>query len=229
MLRKLTALATALIIFLSVPITAFAATGTITGYPHFRSAPSTQSKIYENLKNGQKVTVLEKVNTYWVKIRANGKTGYVSTKYIRIHPSGSKSSSGGKSKGGWTVSQRLDAILATAHSLLGTPYQFGATYEKNRKFDCSSFVQYVFRQHGTSLPRTTKEQAKMGVKVSKNNLRKGDLLFFTVRGGKSIGHVAIYAGNGKMIHTYGTGGVRYDSLNTPYWTSNFVMAKRIIR
>lgn len=298
MFRKLTVLATALILFLSVPLTAFASTGTITGYPNFRSAPSTSSKVYENLKNGQKVTVLEKVNSHWVKIRANGRTGYVSTKYIRLSQSSSTrqgtitkgvnfrsapstsgrvirmlsrgtkvtvleqvnsywvkirvgnqtgyvssnyinisgSSSGSSSKSSSSrssssssVSKRLDAIVSTAHRFLGTPYKFGATYEKDRKFDCSSFVQYVFRQNGTTLPRTTREQAKMGVKVSKSNLRKGDLLFFTVRGGKSIGHVAIYAGNGRMIHTYGTGGVRYDNLNSKYWTDNFVTARRIIR
>jgi cell wall-associated NlpC family hydrolase len=119
-------------------------------------------------------------------------------------------------------------LISYADNYLGTPYKFGASTSTTRYFDCSSFTKHVFKKFGYNLPRTAREQAKVGKYVSKSNLKKGDLVFFKVPSrGNIIGHVGIYAGNGKMIHTYGAGGVKFSSINSSYWKQNYVTARRL--
>ncbi len=120
-----------------------------------------------------------------------------------------------------------DKIIATGEKFMGTPYRLGANYAKEGKFDCSAFTQHVFKQNGIDLPRSSRSQSKVGVDVPRNQLQKGDLLFFKLRGKSQIGHVAIYAGNGKVLHTWGPGGVRYDKLSTPWLDQGFVKATRV--
>ncbi|SHE76320.1 Cell wall-associated hydrolase, NlpC family [Seinonella peptonophila] len=129
-----------------------------------------------------------------------------------------------------TSSTLADRIIQTGEKYMGTPYQYGAKAGQTRTFDCSSFTQYVFKQNGITLPRSSRQQATIGKTVSKSQLKKGDLLFFTSSssGGK-IGHVGIYAGNNKILHTYGSGGVRYDSLSTKWLERSYVTAKRVIQ
>jgi cell wall-associated NlpC family hydrolase len=121
-----------------------------------------------------------------------------------------------------------DKLVSYADNYLGTPYKFGASTSTTKYFDCSSFTKHVFKKFGYNLPRTAKEQAKVGKYVSKSNLKKGDLVFFKVPSrGNIIGHVGIYVGNGKMIHTYGAGGVKFSSINTTYWKKNYANARRL--
>lgn len=93
----------------------------------------------------------------------------------------------------------------------GTPYKYGAPQRAiPKRFDCSSFVQYLYRRVGIKLPRTAIEQALCGRTVTINrvtDLEIGDLLFFTGRWGRydptfpeGIGHVALYLGDGQIIH-----------------------------
>lgn len=77
----------------------------------------------------------------------------------------------------------------------GTPYAWGGN-SLTRGVDCSGLVQQVYRQLGVSLPRTTYEQAKAGKQVSLSQIRPGDLVFYN-----NYGHVGIYMGNGKIIHS----------------------------
>lgn len=77
----------------------------------------------------------------------------------------------------------------------GTPYVYGGN-SLSQGVDCSGLVQQAYRQLGISLPRTTYEQAKFGKQVSLQNIRPGDLVFYN-----NYGHVGIYAGNGKIIHS----------------------------
>lgn len=124
---------------------------------------------------------------------------------------------------------KADAIIRTANKYLGTPYEFGAKYGQTRTFDCSSFVKYVYAKHGINLPRVSRDQAKKGTYVSLKNLKKGDLVFFKSAGSSSkrITHVAIYAGNNKLLHTYGKGGVKYTEFSQ-YWKNRYVTSKRVI-
>ncbi|SDZ13559.1 C40 family peptidase [Thermoactinomyces sp. DSM 45892] len=125
-------------------------------------------------------------------------------------------------------SQLADKIIATGNKYLGTPYQFGAKSGQTRTFDCSSFQQYIFGQNGIKLLRSSRQQATQGTSVSKDQLRKGDLIFFKTKSSNGqIAHVAMYAGDGKILHTYGPGGVRYDKLSN--WMSTYLFAKRMIK
>lgn len=125
---------------------------------------------------------------------------------------------------------KADSVISIGRRYLGTPYRFGSPSGVTSTFDCSSFTQYVFRKVGISLPRTSRDQAKVGTFVSRSNLRKGDLVFFsTSKSGGKIAHVGIYAGNGQILHTYGAGGVKYTSLNSSWWSAHYITARRVIR
>lgn len=126
-------------------------------------------------------------------------------------------------------SSKASAVIKTANRYLGTPYKFGATYGQTRTFDCSSFVKYVYARNGIKLPRVSRDQALRGTYVSRSNLKKGDLVFFKSAGSSSkrITHVAIYAGNNKLLHTYGSGGVKYSTFSS-YWKGRYVKARRVL-
>ncbi len=97
--------------------------------------------------------------------------------------------------------------------------------------DCSDFVGRVFRAHGVSLPRTSRAMARAGRPVaSADDLRMGDLLFFSgSRGGRRVGHVAIYVGNGIFIHQANPGeGVRMESLYSDYYRRRYLKARRVV-
>lgn len=112
-----------------------------------------------------------------------------------------------------------DGLIAYAQSLMGTPYEWGATGLKT--FDCSGFVQHVYSQFGVSLGRTTYDQIEEGEYVSRENLQIGDLVFF---GTGSPHHVGIYAGNNIYIHAPRTGDVIKKS---PLTRSDYLSARRI--
>lgn len=89
------------------------------------------------------------------------------------------------------VSSAAGGIVGTAQSMLGVPYVFGGTTPAG--FDCSGFTQWVFAQHGISLPRIAGAQSSVGSAVSVGDIQPGDLIVWP-------GHTGIYAGNGQMIH-----------------------------
>ncbi|MDF2658596.1 MAG: gamma-glutamyl hydrolase [Paenibacillus sp.] len=121
-------------------------------------------------------------------------------------------------------------IVRTARKYLGTPYVYGAKYGQTDTFDCSSFAKTVFAEHGMELPRVSRDQAKLGEPVERDELSVGDLVFFATdetHGG--IGHVGIYTGSGRMIHTYGDGGVKYSRIDSGYWEERYVTARRLLK
>ena len=133
------------------------------------------------------------------------------TQPSRPSTGGSSSSGGG---GGATTSPNLGGghpeVIATAKKYLGTPYVWGGTTPNG--FDCSGFAQYVYRQHGITIPRTTRAQyAGIPKHIAPNRtdlLKAGDLVFFGTGGSTSaIHHVGIYIGGGGYIHAPQTGDV----------------------
>lgn len=109
----------------------------------------------------------------------------------------SSSASGGTSSGGTSTGGRSD-IVNYAKQFLGGKYVYGGTSITNG-IDCSGFTQYVMRHFGKSIPRNSAAQyASAGVKVSKSDLQPGDLMFYGYNG--KVSHVAIYAGNGRIVH-----------------------------
>ena len=119
-----------------------------------------------------------------------------------------------------------DNIVLTALTYMERPYQFGGN--DLYRMDCSAFVKRVFEVNGISLPRSTQVQAQVGVQVGLEEIKPGDLLFFsTYRPGPS--HVGIYIGNGKMIHASEKKGITIDRIEDPYWQKRFLFAKRVTK
>ena len=88
-----------------------------------------------------------------------------------------------------------EIALAYAKKQLGKPYKFGATGPKS--FDCSGLTLRAWQAAGVNLPRTSQQQFRFGTKITKSQLRPGDLVFFY---GSRPSHVAIYVGNGIVVH-----------------------------
>ena len=115
-------------------------------------------------------------------------------------------------------------VVSKAAKYKGVPYVFGGTTPKG--FDCSGYVQYVFKNCQAKLPRLADEQALEGVFVTQKQLRPGDLVFFTTyTAGAS--HVGIYAGSGKFWSA-SSKGVSLSSLTDDYWKNHYYGARRVL-
>ena len=128
-------------------------------------------------------------------------------------------------------SSTIDGILSEANTYIGTPYRFGGMTRSG--IDCSAFVLSVYGSAtGINLPRISSAQAQEGERVEREELEKGDLLFFQTRGNR-ISHVGIVQeitqeGEIKFIHASTSKGVTISSLNEKYWGLRFRFAKRIL-
>lgn len=120
----------------------------------------------------------------------------------------------------------IQLVLNVANRLRDIRYKRGGR-EPSTGFDCSGFVRYVFRQGiGADLPNTSAAQFSTGQKIARNDLRRGDLVFFRIAG-KRISHVGIYVGDGEFIHAPSSGKrVSVSRLAEPYWSHHFAGAKR---
>ena len=126
--------------------------------------------------------------------------------------------------------KRAKAAVATGRHYLGVPYVWGGSSPDG--FDCSGFVQFVYRKQGVPLPRTSRQMAHAGQRVRPSiaGLREGDLMLFRGRNGV-ISHVALYAGRNRILHSSSSGhGVGFDDLDTKrgaYFRSHLVAARRV--
>ncbi|WP_051290077.1 C40 family peptidase [Paenibacillus massiliensis] len=148
--------------------------------------------------------------------------------------SGADGRMGAMSRGGSNLDTEAEKqeLISYGKKFMGTPYEFGAgDYSDKRTFDCSSFVQYVFSHFGVELPRTSISQAGVGRRVQLGELKTGDLLFFYTPGrydsNNTVGHVGIYAGNNRILQTYGDPGVTMSELDD-YWKGRFLFARRVL-
>ncbi len=116
-------------------------------------------------------------------------------------------------------------LVKDAKRWLGIKYRYGGNTK--RGIDCSAFVKNVYKKNGKNLPRTSRQQAKVGKAVSKKNLRVGDLVFFA-KYKKRITHVGIYLGNDKFVHaSSGAKKVTISRLSKAYYRKHYVKARRI--
>ncbi|MFN3629908.1 MAG: C40 family peptidase [Casimicrobiaceae bacterium] len=122
----------------------------------------------------------------------------------------------------------IAAVTSHALSLIGVRYKFGSE-DPARGLDCSGLIRYVFQQAtGISLPRTAREQAKVGDAVAMSELQPGDLVFFNTRRFQ-FSHVGIYLGNNEFIHAPSRGRtVEVVRLDQAYWQRAFNGARRIV-
>lgn len=189
---------------------------------------------YAALGTAQKNTLLPLVGREdgWLKTFYLGREAYVSSnaQYVGFFE---------MEKGGGTV----ENVIAEGLKLLGTPYVYGAVrlhdgtgrLLKNftaKAFDCSSLMQYIFYYGaGVNLNVTTRTQASQGKEVSRNTLKRGDLLFFTNasrknnKGLERIGHVALYLGDNYILHT-ASDFAKIEQISSTRW-SYFVTARRV--
>jgi len=117
------------------------------------------------------------------------------------------------------------AITGTALSLRGAPYRNGGADPSG--FDCSGFTQYVFAQHGVTIPRAVVEQFKAGTSVGAGDLEPGDLIFFTTTA-PGASHVAIALGGNEFIHAPSSAGVvRVERLSSSYWSQRLIGVRRM--
>lgn len=125
-------------------------------------------------------------------------------------------------------SDSADELIGSAMGLLGVAYRYGGT-SASTGFDCSGFMQHIFRRSmGLNLPRTSAEQAKMGVGVSRGELQPGDMVFFRTMGRGRISHVGLYIGNDRFIHAPRTGKrIEITSLSNKYWNTKYAFARRV--
>jgi hypothetical protein len=121
-----------------------------------------------------------------------------------------------------------DNILETAQGFIGIPYRWGGA-SPDEGFDCSGLTMAVYRLNGLDLPRSSKEQYRIGDAVQRKELARGDLVFFATSSRGRVSHVGIYAGYGRFIHAPGKGKkICYGTLSNPYFSSRYVGGRRYL-
>lgn len=217
--------------------------------------PDENSEVVATLSNDSAIRIVKK-GTKWTKIAIgeNGNTAYVKSEYVldeaqiaareeakaraaaqasrpekAVSKTVAKSSATEQEKKPVTTKKATStsgqAIVNEAEKYLGTKYVYGGN-SPSTGFDCSGLVQYVCKNVGISVNRSSKAQYSDGYSVSKSDLQPGDLVFFSKGGG--ISHVVIYAGDGKVIHSPRPGkSVCYTTLSNICSYSNYVGARRV--
>ena len=142
---------------------------------------------------------LEVLNQYdgWVEVDLDGDVGYASTDYVEISQQLPKAQTMTELKYGQGVSDTRVSLVAYATQFVGNPYVWGGT-SLTRGADCSGFVLSVYANYGVYLPHSSRAQAGCGTRISASEAQPGDLFFYG--SGKGINHVAIYIGNGQIVH-----------------------------
>ncbi|QQE79924.1 C40 family peptidase [Alicyclobacillus sp. SO9] len=119
------------------------------------------------------------------------------------------------------------ALISFAERFEGRPYVWGGT-SPYPGFDCSGFTQYVYGHFGINLPRTSGAQFGVGLPVSRNNLKPGDLVFFSTYA-PGASHVGIYIGGDQMIDSEDSGLMVTNLFSNPYWSARYIGARDVIR
>ena len=117
------------------------------------------------------------------------------------------------------------AVAETALRFRGVPYRNGGNGPDG--FDCSGLVQYVFAQHGVSMPRGVREQLQIGHDIRLAGIQKGDLIFFAI-GSNGPSHVGVAIGGDEFVHAPSSRGVvRIEKFSSPYWARRIVGVRRV--
>ncbi|MDY6329653.1 MAG: C40 family peptidase [Lachnospiraceae bacterium] len=161
-----------------------------------REEPNTDCTILTRVAYDEELEAVELLDG-WVKVNIDNKFGYVSAEYVDVYQTLPKGVTIEELSYGDGISNTAVDLIEYAKQFLGNPYVYGGTSLTNGT-DCSGFTMRIFEHFGYGLSRTSREQANNGTRVSLSEIQPGDLLFYSHGG--SIGHVAIYIGNGQIIH-----------------------------
>lgn len=203
---------------------------------NLRKTASTASEVVTTLSLNSAVNVISEENG-WSKVKVGDKEGYISSSLLsdkrqetsrsmtKFREKTAEESNKTENTSNVASSGNGLSVVATANQYIGSRYIYGGTAPSG--FDCSGFTSYVYKRYGVSLSRTAAGQYSNGVAVSKGELQPGDLVMF---GKSGINHVGIYIGGGKMIHAANPSrGVTTDTINSGYYGTNYVGARRILQ
>jgi lipoprotein Spr/probable lipoprotein NlpC len=118
-----------------------------------------------------------------------------------------------------------NALYGEYKKWYGVQYCWGG--DDHNGIDCSALVQNIYKDaFGLDIPRTTKQQAKVGYWGAKRDLKEGDILLFKL--GYNARHSGIYLERGNFIHASSSHGVRISNINNPYWKSKYWQSRRVL-
>lgn len=161
-----------------------------------RSEASTESSVIIKIGKGEKLEVIEQLDG-WVKVAVDSDEGYVAAEYVTVAMELPTAVTLQDLYYGNGVSNTRVEMVEYAKQFLGNRYVWGGT-SLTKGTDCSGFTMGIYRKFGVSLPHSSRAQAGYGTKVSLSEARPGDLVFYG--SGRGINHVAMYIGNGQVIH-----------------------------
>lgn len=161
-----------------------------------REEASLDADVVMTVANGEKLDIIEE-DGEWVKVDLDGQEVYVFAEYIEISDDLDTALTITEVMYGEGVSDVRVELCEYAKQFVGNPYVWGGT-SLTKGADCSGFVLSVFAKFGVKLPHYSVSQSQEGTKVAIEDVLPGDLIFYS--NGKQINHVAIYIGNGQVIH-----------------------------
>ena len=181
-----------------------------------REEANTDCPVVMKVANGEELEVVDTSTEGWVKVLVDNEECYVAEEYVEVGEKLRTAITMTELLYGEGVSDVRVDLCQYAKQFVGNPYVWGGT-SLTKGADCSGFTLSVFKKYGITLPRTSREQATRGTKVSMSEILPGDLIFYA-KGG-TINHVAIYIGGGKVVHASNPStGIRISSstYRTPY-------------
>ena len=162
-----------------------------------REQPNTDSIVITLIPEEEQLEVVEIMENGWIKFLLDDEEAYVSGEYVDVEERLEKAVTLTELKYGQGVSDVRVDLVQYAKQFVGNPYVWGGTSLTNGA-DCSGFTLSIYKKYGVSLPHHAASQAQLGTKVDYNSAQPGDLVFYAKNG--RINHVAIYIGNGQVIH-----------------------------
>ena len=161
-----------------------------------RSDKSTDSSIVSLVGDSEKLTV-NSVDGQWVEVTVDDETGYVASDFVELSKSLPTAKTITEVKYGDGVSDVRVSLVQYALSFVGNRYVWGGTSLTNG-VDCSGFTMQILGKYGVSLPHSSSAQPGCGTIINSSDAQPGDLFFYG--SGSSISHVAIYIGDGQIVH-----------------------------
>lgn len=161
-----------------------------------RAEKSTEAAVLSQVGNSEAFTV-NSVADGWVEISVDDSVGYISQDYVTLAQALPTAKTIEQVKYGDGVSDVRASVVSYALQFVGNRYVWGGT-SLEKGIDCSGFTMRILGKYGISLPHSSKAQPSYGKKISASEAKPGDLFFYG--SGRSISHVAIYIGNGQIVH-----------------------------